>query len=70
MILSLSTPIVGSLLTLFSALLQRFLVWWKSKPAKDVYLANLREAREFKEWEEAALKLDEALGYDLWYVLY
>jgi hypothetical protein len=39
------------------------------KKPRDVLLDNLAQARSYEDWEEAAFKLDELFGSDLWYDL-
>jgi TAG lipase/lysophosphatidylethanolamine acyltransferase len=46
--------------------LQKLHRWWTQKSPRDILLESLAEARLFEEWEAAAFKLDECLGYDLW----
>ncbi|MCJ1364597.1 hypothetical protein MMC16_003710 [Acarospora aff. strigata] len=44
----------------------RIFLWWTKKKPRDVLLDSLAEARSYEDWEEAAFKLDELFGSDLW----
>lgn len=48
-------------------LYQKAFSWWTKRKPRDVLLDNLGQARSYEDWEEAALKLDELFGSDLWY---
>lgn len=45
---------------------QRFLAWYRRKAPAELWLDVLRHAESYEEWEEAALRLDNLLGLDLW----
>lgn len=45
---------------------QKFRTYWYSRPEKDVWFEALCNATTFEEWEEAALRLDNILGLDMW----
>lgn len=45
---------------------QRFLAWARRKAPAELWLDVLRHAESYEEWEEAALRLDNLLGLDLW----
>ena len=45
---------------------QKLYEWWNRKPVRETLLDALAEAQIFEEWEAAAFRLDEVLGYDLW----
>ncbi|KAF3762375.1 hypothetical protein M406DRAFT_45585 [Cryphonectria parasitica EP155] len=45
---------------------QRILDWWRRKAPAELWLDILRHAESYEEWEEAALRLDNLLGFDLW----
>ena len=47
---------------------QKLYDWWNRKPPREALLDTLAEAQVFEEWEAAAFRLDEILGYDLWYM--
>ena len=45
---------------------QKVYSWWTKKKPRDAYLDGLKTAQTYEAWEEAAYKLDEVLGTDLW----
>lgn len=45
---------------------QRCLDWYRRKAPAELWLDVLRHAESYEEWEEAALRLDNLLGLDLW----
>lgn len=45
---------------------QRLLDWYRRKAPAELWLDVLRHAESYEEWEEAALRLDNILGLDLW----
>ena len=40
---------------------------YRRKRPKEVLLDEMARAETFEEWDEAAFRLDELLGNDLWY---
>ncbi|KAL8307683.1 hypothetical protein RB593_006177 [Gaeumannomyces tritici] len=40
--------------------------WWRSQPPKALWMARLRNATTYEDWEAAALQLDKLHGFDLW----
>ncbi|KAK3496939.1 uncharacterized protein B0T23DRAFT_310764 [Neurospora hispaniola] len=44
----------------------KFREWYRRRNPVEVWLDVLRNASEFDEWEEAAIRLDTLLGLDLW----
>ena len=40
--------------------------WWSRKSPRDQLLEDLADANSYEEWEDAAYRLDELLGSDLW----
>ncbi|KLU85033.1 hypothetical protein MAPG_04065 [Magnaporthiopsis poae ATCC 64411] len=40
--------------------------WWRSQPPKAIWMARLRNATTYEDWEAAALQLDKLYGFDLW----
>lgn len=64
--LSVNCPLTCTVADMIVSLFQRLYKRWTTKAPREALLANLAEARYFEEWEAAAYKLDEVLGYDLW----
>ncbi|KXX82853.1 Lipase 4 [Madurella mycetomatis] len=40
--------------------------WWNRRSPVEIWLSALHNAKSFDDWEEAALRLDNLLGLDLW----
>lgn len=49
--------------------IKKLRAWYTRKAPRERLIGELAKARSFGEWQNAAIKLDEVLGNDLWYVL-
>jgi TAG lipase/lysophosphatidylethanolamine acyltransferase len=48
-------------------MLKRIWAWFWQKSTRDLLLETIAEARQYEEWEAAAVELDRCLNYDMWY---
>lgn len=48
---------------------QKLWAWYTRKAPRERLIKELAKAKSFEEWQNTAIKLDEVLGNDLWYVL-